>query len=192
MKDKQYNVTPEQLEKIKEKYEKLIFMISHRVGGDPITNSFDDSVQDLYISALDAVRTYSKKTDETFEEFFDTVEFDKYIKTCLWNRKNNSGAKIQKRKPISKYVTIEEDILSLEDLFQGDETRMDLSGFGEVLIDMDEQSQDLVRTILQDGKMIKPNGNVNINRLARETGFSKQKLKSVFNQIRIAYREYNE
>jgi len=190
-KNNKYTVTEEQLGKIEEKYRRLIFAIAHRIGGDPVTNAFEDSVQNLYISALDAVRTFSKKTEATFEDFFDTVEFDKYIKTCLWNRKNNAGSKIQKRKPVARHVTIEEDILSLEDLFHGDEVRMDLSGFGEVLLDMDDQARSVVRRILEDGKMVKPNGKVNMNRLIEQTGFSKQKIKSVFNQIRIAYREYN-
>ena len=148
-KNNKYTVTEEQLGKIEEKYRRLIFAIAHRIGGDPVTNAFEDSVQNLYISALDAVRTFSKKTEATFEDFFDTVEFDKYIKTCLWNRKNNAGSKIQKRKPVARHATIEE------------------------------------------GKMVKPNGKVNMNRLIEQTGFSKQKIKSVFNQIRIAYREYN-
>ena len=79
---------------VTKKYGKLMYMIAHRVGGDAITNSVDDSFQELSISAMDAVSTFSRKTDKKFEEFFKTKEFDKYIKTCLWNRKNSLGIKI--------------------------------------------------------------------------------------------------
>ena len=69
-----------------------MFAISYRIGGDNICNSIEDSVQELSITAMDACQAYEKKTGETFDEYIETVNFNKYIKTCLWNRKNNNHA----------------------------------------------------------------------------------------------------
>ena len=84
-------ISNEEWEFVQKKYGSLIYMIAHRIGGDKITNDFDDSVQEIRMSAMDAIRTYKKKTDVPFDKFFITKDFDKYIKTCLWNRKNSNG-----------------------------------------------------------------------------------------------------
>ena len=63
-------ISDEEWEKVEKKYKNLIYMIAHRIGGDKITNDFDDSVQEVSFSAMDAIRTYKKKTDESFEDFF--------------------------------------------------------------------------------------------------------------------------
>ena len=79
-------ISAEQWETVEKKYKKLMWHISHRIGQDAITNSIDDSYQELSIACLDAIRTFGKSTGKDFDEFFDTIPFDKYIKTCLWNK----------------------------------------------------------------------------------------------------------
>ena len=74
-----------------------------------VATDFDDSQQELSITALDAVDAYARKTGLEFDEFFSTREFDKYIKTCLWNKKNNLGNKIKKKYHIRSYVSISEN-----------------------------------------------------------------------------------
>ena len=57
-----------QWKQITKKYGKLMWMISHRVGGDTITNSVEDSYQEQSMSAMDAVRTFSNKTINPYED----------------------------------------------------------------------------------------------------------------------------
>ena len=90
MGNKKYTITDSQLELIKKKYEKLMYAVSYRIGGDRVLSSLEDSMQDLYMSAFDACEAYGRKTGLDFDEFFDTVEFDKYIKSTLWNKKNKA------------------------------------------------------------------------------------------------------
>ena len=162
-----------QWKQITKKYGKLMWMISHRVGGDTITNSVEDSYQELSMSAMDAVRTFSNKTTKPFDEFFSTKEFDKYIKTCLWNKKNSLGIKIQKKKVVNNAMSFEPE---------------DVSGFAD--IELDDECRKVVEVILRDGKVIKPNGKININRLVRETGKSKPRIKYIIERLESYYQDY--
>ena len=175
---------------VTKKYGKLMWMISHRVGGDAITNSVDDSYQELSMSAMDAVRTFSKKTTKDFTEFFTTKEFDKYIKTCLWNKKNSLGIKIQKKKVVNNAMSFEPELVSEEETYEGSGIPIDVSGFAE--IELDEECRVVVECILRDGKTIKPNGKININRLVRETGKSKPRIKYIIERLGTFYQDYEE
>ena len=46
----------EEFTKFKKRYQGLMYLIAHRIGGDRITNDFDDSIQDLSISGMDATK----------------------------------------------------------------------------------------------------------------------------------------
>ena len=99
-------LTDQQVELIEEKYGKLIHKISNWISGDNMISSHDDNVQDLWLAVMEAVRGYSKKENQVFEEFWGSRGFDKYLKTCLWNLKNNKGAKITKKYPVTKNTTL--------------------------------------------------------------------------------------
>jgi len=102
-------LTDSQWSQIHKKYKRLMYAVSHRIGGDKIANDFDDSQQELAITTMDAVDAYARKTGLTFDEFFSTRAFDKYIKTCLWNKKNNLGNKIKKKYHIRSCVSISDN-----------------------------------------------------------------------------------
>jgi len=184
-----YQVTEEQQKKIEEKYGRLMYTIAHRIGGDKITNDFEDSVQNLKISALDAVTTFAKKENKEFDEFFDTLEFSKYIKTVLWNRKNSQGQGIQKRKGLSSYVTIEEDLLTQEDM-EGHEEPLDLSGFKDILSKMPGEERELIEEIAKDFSLIKPNGKFNMDKLSKNLNMTKTKLKEKIKTLQRTLYEY--
>tara|TARA_R100000458_G_C8258685_1_gene234432 strand:- start:751 stop:1314 length:564 start_codon:yes stop_codon:yes gene_type:complete len=177
-----------QWKQITKKYGKLMWMISHRVGGDTITNSVEDSYQELSMSAMDAVRTFSNKTTKPFDEFFSTKEFDKYIKTCLWNKKNSLGIKIQKKKVVNNAMSFEPELVSEEETYEGSGIPIDVSGFAD--IELDDECRKVVEVILRDGKVIKPNGKININRLVRETGKSKPRIKYIIERLESYYQDY--
>tara|TARA_R100000742_G_C4269720_1_gene88278 strand:- start:256 stop:807 length:552 start_codon:yes stop_codon:yes gene_type:complete len=180
-------ITDEQYKKILKKYENLMFTIAHRIGGDKITNDFDDSIQNLSMSCLEAVSAYQRNTNKTFEEFFDTTGFDKYIKTCLWNKKNNVGAKITKRKPLSKgLVSLDEELI--DDQFEHLDTSSVL--FNDV--PLSEECREIVDLIGRNPKLIKPNGSININKLAREINKPKQEIDIYVNQLKSSLSEYHE
>ena len=179
-------LTYEEWEWLEEKYGKLLHHISYRIGLDPITNDHDDSYQELSIAMMDTVAMFDKKVSESFEEYKTTAYFDKYLKTVLWNRKNNLGGKIVKRTPLRRQVTLDEQLLKEKchrpiesfELFGNEELAGDLS--------------DLVSQIEQDAKVIKASGDFNVSRLCRNLGKTKAEVKHTIARLKHELKTYDE
>jgi hypothetical protein len=92
-------ITNKHIELLTEKYGKLFYTVAMKVGLDPILHDKEDCVQDLTILAYQTLKRFKKdKTPElSIEEIIESSYFDKYLKTCLWNYKNQSGTKISGR-----------------------------------------------------------------------------------------------
>ena len=112
-------LTNDQWTKIDKKYAKLMYKISHQISGDTAIANFDDNLQDIRIAAMDAVVGFEKQNggaNGKFDDFWGSKGFDQYIKTCMWTKKNNKGAKITKKAPILKGTvsTDREEILQID------------------------------------------------------------------------------
>lgn len=173
-----------QMELIEEKYGKLIHKIGHWISGDNAISSHADNTQDIWMAAMEAIRGYEKKESQTFDEFWGSKGFDKYLKTCLWNVKNSKGAKITKKYPITKGtvdVVGNEEVLQREDKsLIAPETEMYIKEINEILTK--DQSK-VVRCILDDPKYIKPSGKVNKNALAKELDKTWNEVNAIISQI---------
>ena len=180
-------ITEEQWQLLDERYGKLMGKICHKISGDNALCTVEDNMQDLRIAAVEAVNGYSRQNDGangSFEDFWGTSGFDKYIKTCLWNHKNNKGAKITKKKEVHwGNVTIENnpEVMNL--------TGTDLS-FLEDRICLDDLSKKIndtqkkvIHEIATDHSYIKPNGKINMSRVARALGIprhiAEQEIKAI-------------
>jgi hypothetical protein len=160
-----------QMQLIEEKYGKLIHKIGHWISGDNAIAGHEDNTQDIWIAAMDAIRGYEKKENQTFDQFWGSKGFDKYLKTCLWNVKNSKGAKITKKYPITKGtvdVVGNEEVLCLEDPYSSS-AESDIL-FEELPVMLDEEQRKVVRLLVDDPAYIKPSGYANINALAKELG----------------------
>lgn len=173
-----------QMELIEEKYGRLIHKIGHWISGDNAIASHADNTQDIWMAAMEAIRGYEKKERQTFDAFWGTRGFDKYLKTCLWNVKNSKGAKITKKYPITRGTV---DIVGNEEILQREdksliapETEVYIKELNELLTN--DQAQ-VIRCILDDPRYIKPSGKVNINKLAREMGKTWNEVNALINQI---------
>ncbi len=170
-------LTDEDWEWIEKKYGSLLHHIAYRVGGDPITYDHDDSYQELVIAVLDTVRTFDSTTGQKFQEYKDSKHFDKYLKTVLWNRKNNMGSKIVKREPLRRQVTIDDDLLA-------DKVHLPCESFvpfGNE--DFTEAERTMIDEILHDPKIVKPNGKFNISRVCRNLDITKNDAKRLINRL---------
>ena len=173
-----------QMELIEEKYGKLIHKIGHWISGDNAIAGHDDNTQDIWIAAMEAIRGYSKKENQTFDEFWGSKGFDKYIKTCLWNVKNSKGAKITKKYPLTKgtvNIVDNEEVLNLEDPYSFS-AESDIL-FEELPILLNQEQREVVRLIVEDPQYIKPSGKANINALARDLGKSWNEVSKVIKEI---------
>jgi|ETNvirnome_6_100_1030635.scaffolds.fasta_scaffold06967_5 hypothetical protein len=168
-------ITEKQWQKIEGKYGMLMSKISHQITGDRSTSSYDDNMQDIRMAALDAVSGFERQRNGengTFDDFWGTVGFDKYIKTCMWTKKNNKGAKITKRYKITRDVaTVEsEEALHIVGMTgQGIENSI---FFDEICDVLSEGEAAALSIILKDHTMVKAGGRVNISKLSEEMGLS--------------------
>jgi hypothetical protein len=185
--NKIYDISSEQFKKIKTKYEKLMYSIAYRIGGDKVTFSIEDSLQELYISAFDACEAYGRKMDMEFDDFFDTEEFHKYMKSCLWNKKNSSGKGIQKKWGINNHASIEDEILE-----SNANTVFEYPDVSALLMDcsLDKEEQSVVSCIMGDFKVVKPNGKVNISMLARNLNKEKKEVKKILGRLQHLFKDY--
>ena len=167
-------LSKEQWEKIDEKYGKLMYKISHQISGDRAIANFDDNLQDIRLSAMEAVIGFEKQNDGAngkFDEFWGSKGFDQYIKTCMWTKKNNKGAKITKKAPILKGTvsTDVEEVLMMESPDPAPDTSI---LFDEVSIQLTDTQQTIVAEVINDHTLIKPSGKINIKRLSEKLGIS--------------------
>ena len=179
-------LTNEDWEWLEEKYGRLLHHIAYRIGGDCVTNDHDDSYQELSIAVMDTVAVFDKNTNQKFEDYKDTAHFDKYLKTVLWNRKNNLGNKIVRREPLRRQISIDEMLLK-EKANQPIES---FSIFGNEQLDVD--LQEVIRQVELDAKVIKPSGDFNISRLCRNLGKSKSKVKYAIEKLNHSLKSYDE
>ena len=170
-------LTNEDWEWVEEKYGNLLHHIAYRVGGDSITYDHDDSYQELVIAVLDTVKTFDESTGKPFKEYKDSKHFDKYLKTVLWNRKNNMGQKIIKRAPLRKQVTIDDQIL-VDKVHMPEES---FSPFGNE--DLTEAERNMIEEIVHDPRIVKPNGKFNISRVCRNLSISKNDAKRIIDRL---------
>ena len=168
-------LTSDQWDKIDKKYGKLMYKISHQISGDDkATSSFDDNLQDIRLAAMEAVMGFEKQNggaNGTFDEFWGSKGFDQYIKTCMWTKKNNKGAKITKKASILKGTvsTDKEEILEIEDCGGDPESAILLE---EISYFLTPVQQSIVTMVVQDPTLIKPSGKLNVKQISETLGIT--------------------
>jgi hypothetical protein len=173
-----------EMQLIEEKYGRLIHKIGHWISGDNAIAGHEDNTQDIWIAAMEAIRGYSKKEKQSFDQFWGTVGFDKYIKTCMWNVKNSKGAKITKKYPITRGtvdVVGNEEVLCLADPHSYC-AESDIL-FEELPALLTEEQKEIVKLIVDDPAYIKPTGKANINALACDLGKSWNDVSKIIKEI---------
>jgi len=189
-------ITNDQWTKIQNKYKRLMYSVSHRIGGDKVAHDFDDNQQELAITTMDAVDAYSRKTGLEFDEFFNTTEFDKYIKTCLWNKKNNVGSKIKKKYGIRQCVSISDNpelFSSGTGPYASSSLEVDapsVSAFDDV--ELDPLARQVCEAVASDMRIIKPDGSLNISKLSRLLDTTKQEVRNAISRLQFQLNDYNE
>jgi len=162
-------VTDEQWQKIDEKYGNLMWKISYKISGDNAIANLEDNHADLQVAALDAVEGFKKKTGKTADEFLDTKLFDQYLKTCLWNFKNNKGGKIAKKYHLTRDTVSSSEY---EDIIQECEnsSRGQFYNFDAAEIfpfKLTSLEQEIVDLVVNEPEMLKDNGTLNLSEISK-------------------------
>ena len=153
---------------IDDQYGMLMKKICHKISGDNATANFDDNFQDLQMAALEAVMGYEKQNggqNGKFDDFWGAKGFDRYIKTCLWTKKNNKGAKITKKSSILKGTvsTEMEEVLQMEECTGDPDVAIALE---EIAFYLTPIQQELISMVVQDPTLVKPNGKINVKKVS--------------------------
>ena len=162
-------ITAEQWQKIDDKYGNLMWKISYKISGDNAIANLEDNHADLQVAALEAVQGFKKKTGKTTDEFLDTKLFDQYLKTCLWNFKNNKGSKIAKKYHLTRDTVSSSEYADIipecENASRGQYYNYDAADiFPFKLTALEQQVVDLV---VDDPNMLKDNGSLNVSQLGK-------------------------
>ena len=183
----------EQWQLIEDKYGKLIYKIAHNISGDGATASIEDNAQDLRIAAMEAVIGFTKQNEGsngTFEEFWGTKGFDQYMKTVLWTKKNNKGAKITKRFAITKHTVSTDNDEGAAAFQLADESynpEIELI-FEEIMDSLTPVRKDILEMVVKDPTLIKPNGKINVKKVSENLNLSwaetKMEIENLQNSLK--------
>lgn len=162
-------VTDAQWQKIDEKYGNLMWKISYKISGDNAIANLEDNHSDLQVAALDAIEGFRKKTGKTADDFIDTKLFDQYLKTCLWNFKNNKGSKIAKKYHLTRDTVSSSEY---EDIIQECESssRGQFYNFDAVecfLFKLTQLEEEVVDLVVNEPEMLKDNGTLNLSMISK-------------------------
>jgi hypothetical protein len=164
-------ITDTQYNELEKKYGKLIHKIANWISGDKMTASHDDNVQELWMVLLQTVETFSRINEQSYDEFKDTEHWNKYVKTALWNNKNSKGRKLTNKAALLKDALSTwglEEVLSVADnTYEAMETELHM---GELPALLNEEEAAIVKAVVSDPDLIKPNGRINKLALSRELG----------------------
>jgi hypothetical protein len=188
----------EQYQFIQEKYGNLIYTIAQKINGDIAKCDPDDNVQDLWISALEAIKGYEAQDNGKngkFEDFKNTQGFDKYIKTCLWHKKGKKGADVTKKRAITSTFSATSPNYSMQDekllLDVADPKFVNMNIADNVLEDIRvkllPEEKLIVQNILQNPDCLKDNGRVNIAKLCRVTKLKVEEVRYYLEYIKSRY-----
>lgn len=181
-------LTNEQWIKIDKKYGKLMYTISHQISGDSKgISGFDDNLQDIRLAAMEAVLGFEKQNggaNGKFEEFWGSKGFDQYIKTCMWTKKNNKGAKITKKAPILKGTvsTDKEEILNIAESRGDCDATLYLEEMSYYLTPIQQQ---VLTMLVKDPTLVKVSGKINVKRVAEELGYTWFETSKIIKGIAI-------
>jgi hypothetical protein len=191
-------ITEEQWKVLDESYGKLFYFIACKVYGDKMVYGVEDCIQEVRISALNAVQGYHNKTGKKFEEFVGTEEFNKYIKKCIWNRKNAVGIGVTSRLGVTSTAGFDDELYDdLGKTHKKSKSDIDpsliyetssLTPFDDIYFDPDEQL--LLSLMDSDSDCYTRSHRINISYIIKKTGLSRFHIGKVFESLKNKLKDY--
>ena len=173
---------------IHEKYDKLIGSIATKISGDKAISSWEDNYQDLWLSVYEAIEGFTKQNgggNGPVESWIDGKYFGRYLKTCLWNRKNHKGKIISCRYNITRNaVPINDEILHLPST--SDLEFIDASNdFADFLVSLSSEESEVIACILDiPDKCISVKGKVKLSPIMVYLGWARPKTQRVVRGVK--------
>ena len=176
---------------IKDKYERLLWTIAHKISGDPATTELVDNYQDLWLAVYEAVEGFTKQNDYSngpVEDWIETKPFDKYLKTCLWNKKNHKGKQVSNKYGIHRDTvpTHLEEVLNVS----APDTPLLSEFFGELVVELSCDEKEILSCLLTDpNRYITEKGKVKILPIQKTLGWDRNKVSVNLERINKKMRD---
>jgi hypothetical protein len=187
-------VTNEQWSIIEQKFGGLMRAAAMRVMGDNKARDIEDSLQETRMASMSATISYAKKNNLKFEDFIDTVDFSKYIKTSIWNKKSRVGMEITKKSNVRNTLSIEPDLTQDQQQFCTDldpSSIVSAQSFNELDFDSDENI--VLRMLETDSDCYtKGSGRINIAYLTQETGFTRIHVEKIISSLQKKLKDFDD
>jgi len=171
---------------IENKYDRLIWSIAKKISGDYAISNVEDNYQDLWLAAFEAVEGFTKQNNYSngpVEDWIETKPFDKYIKTCLWNKKCHKGKLISKKYEIHRDTvpTHLEEVLNVSA-----PNSTEVAGiFDDLFISLTNDENEAVVCLLADpDKYLTEQGKIKISPIQRRLKWDRRRVSTAIEGVR--------
>ena len=171
---------------IESKYDRLIWTIAKKISGDYATSNLEDNYQDLWLAAFEAVEGFTKQNNYSngpVEGWIETKPFDKYLKTCLWNKKCHKGKLISKKYEIHRDTvpTHLEEVLNV--------SAPDSSKIADIFDDLfisltNDENEAMVCLLADPDKYLTEQGKIKISPIQRKLKWDRRRVDVAIEGVR--------
>ena len=171
---------------IENKYDRLIWSIAKKISGDYTTSCLEDNYQDLWLAAFEAVEGFTKQNNYSngpVESWLETKPFDKYLKTCLWNKKCHKGKLISKKYEIHRDTvpTHLEEVLNVSTPNSSEVSLL----FEELCLELTpDENQAVVCLLGNPEKYLTEQGKIKISPLQRSLKWDRRRVSAAIGGVR--------
>ena len=170
------------------KYDKLLWSIATKISGDYAISSVEDNYQDLWVCVYEAIEGFSRQNGNAngpVETWIGSKDFGRYLKTCLWNKKNHKGKNIATRYNITRDVApINDEILHIPAASNLELLEVS-SDFEEFLISLTDVETEVIAAILDiPNKCISVKGKVKVKPVQEQLGWTRERTARAVNSIK--------
>jgi len=185
---------------LQNKFINLIYRISTFIGLDSIAFSFEDSVQELQVTLLEAVETFKKyklpdavskglisKKDAEGYGYITSVVFSQYLKTALWHKKNKVGKAISTKLKIRPSLSVDSET---ETFMESEEDEYKVSFFLGVEVSVFEGvEKEIVSLFVNDSKTVRKDGAINYKYVSDRLDISASELKIYLKKLKRKFKK---
>jgi hypothetical protein len=171
---------------ISKKYDRLILAISQKISGDVATSSLEDNYADLWLAVFEAIEGFTKQNNYAngpIEDWLDSKPFDKYLKTCLWNKKNHKGKLISNKYEIHRDTvpTHLEEVLNVS----SPDSSIYFDILGELGVSLSVDEKKLVECVVAEpDRFITEEGKVKIAPIQKSLGWTRKGVEVVLDNMK--------
>ena len=189
-------MNPKHYEYIEKEFGKLLHDIANHISGD-FALDHEDCIQYLWVAVIDAINGFSKQnngSNGSVDDFIESKEFGKYLKTVLWNCKNKLGHSIKDRYALQRDcyritgdgVHSNNDDLEIVPIIDKSQSWVGTEelGFRDFIETLTSNEKKVVDSILENPECMMSSGKINTKAVADSSGLSTYVTNKTYQMIK--------